>query len=178
MEKGDMIRQEKYHETKKHGLREFPFNIYPCSIPGDFQNVALHWHEEMEIISIKKGRGNVVVDRVVYEVEEGDVMAVFPGQLHAIYGFEDQRMDYENIIFSLSLLMGAEGDLCTERFLLPLAREQVREPLFKRREMCIRDSRKTGVTMWMKAVRSRPAGLLSAEQMPLGRSMPTGIMRM
>ena len=54
----------------------------------------------------KKGQGNVVVDRVVYEVEEGDVMAVFPGQLHAIYGFEDQRMDYENIIFSLSLLMG------------------------------------------------------------------------
>ena len=51
----------------------------------------------------------MVVDRVVYEVEEGDVMAVFPGQLHAIYGFEDQRMDYENIIFSLSLLMGAEG---------------------------------------------------------------------
>ena len=48
--------------------------------------------------------------------EEGDVMAVFPGQLHAIYGFEDQRMDYENIIFSLSLLMGAEEDLCTERF--------------------------------------------------------------
>ena len=97
MEKGDMIRQEKYHETKKHGLREFPFNIYPCSIPGDFQNVALHWHEEMEIISIKKGQGNVVVDRVVYEVEEGDVMVVFPGQLHAIYGFEDQRMDYENM---------------------------------------------------------------------------------
>ena len=119
MEKGDMIRQEKYHETKKHGLREFPFNIYPCSIPGDFQNVALHWHEEMEIISIKKGQGNVVVDRVVYEVEEGDVMAVFPGQLHAIYGFEDQRMDYENIIFSLSLLMRAEEDLCTERFPSP-----------------------------------------------------------
>ena len=37
MEKGDMIRQEKYHETKKHGLREFPFNIYPCSIPGIFR---------------------------------------------------------------------------------------------------------------------------------------------
>lgn len=164
MEKGDMIRQEKYHETKKHGLREFPFNIYPCSIPGDFQNVALHWHEEMEIISIKKGQGNVVVDRVVYEVEEGDVMAVFPGQLHAIYGFEDQRMDYENIIFSLSLLMGAEEDLCTERFLFPLAREQVREPLFKRRGVegyeafagciqaldCVSEERGTGYQLAVK----------------------------
>lgn len=106
----------------------------------------------------------MVVDRVVYEVEEGDVMAVFPGQLHAIYGFEDQRMDYENIIFSLSLLMGAEGDLCTERFLLPLAREQVREPLFKRRGMegyeafagciqaldCVSEERGTGYQLAVK----------------------------
>ena len=57
-------------------------------------------------------------------------MAVFPGQLHSIYGVDDQRMDYENIIFSLSLLMGTEEDLCTERYLLPLVREQVREPHF------------------------------------------------
>ena len=39
-----------YHEIKEHGKREFPFNIYPCSIPVDFSHVALHWHEEMEII--------------------------------------------------------------------------------------------------------------------------------
>ena len=135
MEEGEGIKQETYHETKKHGRRNFPFNIYPCSIPGDFRNVALHWHEEMEIISIKKGRGRVVADQIVYGVEEGDVMAVFPGQLHSIYGVDDQRMDYENIIFSLSLLMGTEEDLCTERYLLPLVREQVREPLFMRKGM-------------------------------------------
>lgn len=46
-----------YHEIKEHGKREFPFNIYPCSIPVDFTHVALHWHEEMEIIAVKKGNG-------------------------------------------------------------------------------------------------------------------------
>ena len=44
-----------YHEIKEHGKREFPFNIYPCSIPVDFTHVALHWHEEMEIIAVKSG---------------------------------------------------------------------------------------------------------------------------
>mgnify|MGYP002236431676 CR=1 FL=1 len=83
----------------------------------------------------KKGRGRSWQTGSVYEVEEGDVMAVFPGQLHSIYGVDDQRMDYENIIFSLSLLMGTEEDLCTERYLLPLVREQVREPLFMRKGM-------------------------------------------
>ena len=42
-----------YHEIKEHGKREFPFNIYPCSIPVDFTHVALHWHEEMEIIAVQ-----------------------------------------------------------------------------------------------------------------------------
>ena len=27
---------------------------YPCSIPLDFSRVPLHWHDEMEIIYIKK----------------------------------------------------------------------------------------------------------------------------
>ena len=30
-------------EKKKHGEIRFPFNIYPCTIPGDFPQVALHW---------------------------------------------------------------------------------------------------------------------------------------
>ncbi len=39
MEKGDMIRQEKYHETKKHGLREFPL----ISIPVPFRGIFRMW---------------------------------------------------------------------------------------------------------------------------------------
>lgn len=47
----------KYQETKQHGSRLFPFNIYPCTIPLDFPAVPLHWHKEMELIYIKKGKG-------------------------------------------------------------------------------------------------------------------------
>ena len=45
-----------YHEIKEHGKREFPFNIYPCTIPLDFPAVPLHWHKEMELIYNKKGK--------------------------------------------------------------------------------------------------------------------------
>lgn len=34
-------------ETKQHGAVRFPFNIYPCTIPGDFPQVALHWQDSM-----------------------------------------------------------------------------------------------------------------------------------
>ena len=118
-----------YHEIKEHGKREFPFNIYPCSIPVDFTHVALHWHEEMEIIAVKKGNGRITVDTVSYPVSEGDILAVFPGQLHAISCGSGERMEYENIIFRISMLMGDNGDGCTVHFLSPLQEGQAKKPV-------------------------------------------------
>ena len=46
-----------YQETKQHGSRLFPFNIYPCTIPLDFPVVSLHWHKEMELIYVKNEKG-------------------------------------------------------------------------------------------------------------------------
>ena len=40
-----MPNQERLRETKHHGAVRFPFNIYPCTIPGDFLQVPLHWHD-------------------------------------------------------------------------------------------------------------------------------------
>ena len=60
-----------YHEIKEHAGRDFPFNIYPCSIPADFRQVPVHWHEDMEIIAVKKGRGVVTVDMEPYEAGAG-----------------------------------------------------------------------------------------------------------
>ena len=43
-----MENQPTLRETKKHGAAWFPFNIYPCAIPLDFTQVALHWQDSME----------------------------------------------------------------------------------------------------------------------------------
>ena len=118
-----------YHEIKEHAGRDFPFNIYPCSIPLDFKLVPVHWHEEMEIISVKKGRGLVTVDMVPYEVGTGDAVAVFPGQLHGISQTGGEAMEYENIIFRPSMLMAADQDVCTAEFLLPLAEGRIKSPV-------------------------------------------------
>ena len=50
-----MQKQVSLRETKQHGAVRFPFNIYPCTIPGDFPQVALHWQESMELIFVKRG---------------------------------------------------------------------------------------------------------------------------
>ena len=65
-----------YHENKSHTPTEFPYNTYLCSIPLDFRSVKLHWHEEVEIIVIKKGEGIVSVDLTEYHVQIGDIILV------------------------------------------------------------------------------------------------------
>ena len=50
---------QNYQERKRHTAAAFPYNTYLCSIPLDFTHVPLHWHAELELIVIKKGRFRV-----------------------------------------------------------------------------------------------------------------------
>ncbi len=109
-----------YHENKTHTSPDFPYNTYLCSIPLDFCSVSIHWHEEAEIIVIKKGEGTVTVDLTEYEVHTGDVVFVMSGQLHSIRQLGSSSMEYENILFQPSLLRSGEDDLCWQQFLSPL----------------------------------------------------------
>ena len=114
-----MQNQASLQETKQHGAVRFPFNLYPCTIPGDFPQVALHWQESMELVFVKRGTGLVQVGAESCPARMGDIFIFTPGTLHALRQAEGQCMEYENIIFELELLGGAD-DLCAERYLLPL----------------------------------------------------------
>ena len=114
-----MQNQASLQETKQHGAVRFPFNLYPCTIPGDFPQVALHWQESMELVFVKRGTGLVQVGAESCQARMGDIFIFTPGTLHALRQAEGQCMEYENIIFELELLGGAE-DLCAEKYLLPL----------------------------------------------------------
>ena len=124
-------------ETKQHGAVRFPFNIYPCTIPGDFPQVALHWQDSMELVFVKKGRGIVQAGLTTYTAQAGDIYVFAPGVLHALRQLPGEAMEYENIIFELELLGGA-GDICAEKYLLPLQSGRLALPM--------RLARKTGAT--------------------------------
>jgi mannose-6-phosphate isomerase-like protein (cupin superfamily) len=107
-----------YRETKVHEQPGFAYNTYLCTIPLDFPKVALHWHDEMELIYIKKGSGEITLDLNAYEVCSGSIAVVPPGCLHSISS--EEHMEYENIIFSVSLLETSGDDWCSRAFFSPL----------------------------------------------------------
>lgn len=111
---------ELYHEVKEHSPLDFPYNTYLCSIPLDFKSVNIHWHDDVEIIVIKKGEGIISVDLVPYNVNAGDIIFIFSGQLHSIEQKDNLSMEYENILFKPVLLKSSGPDLCNDNFLKPL----------------------------------------------------------
>lgn len=121
----NILEYENYQEKKSHAGAAFPFNIYLCSIPLDFRQVPLHWHDEMEIIYVKKGSGRVTVDFTPYRVSAGSLVFICPGQLHSIEQYEDERMEYENIIFRLDMLISQNPDICNTDFLTPLLERRI-----------------------------------------------------
>lgn len=119
---------ENYHENKTHGELVFPYNTYLCSIPLDFTSVPLHWHDEMELIYIKKGQGVVSVDFRPHRVNAGTIVLILPGQLHSIEQYESFSMEYENIIFHPGMLIPKNMDSCSLDYIQPLLRGQITVP--------------------------------------------------
>lgn len=121
----NILEYEDYKEKKSHADASFPLNIYPCTIPLDFEQVPLHWHDEMEIIYVKKGKGIITVDFTPYLVSSGSLIFVAPGQLHSIEPYENCPMEYENIIFRLDMFLTQTPDWCGTNFLLPLYEHRI-----------------------------------------------------
>ena len=115
------------YENKIHGSKSFPFNIYPCSIPLDFQSVPLHWQEGMEIIFIKKGKGIVQVSTEIFEAKEKDIFIVPPTFLHALRSMHNHSMEYENFLFDLRFIGLDTKDKCLE-YLIPLSQGNIKTP--------------------------------------------------
>lgn len=120
------------HEKTSHFDFNIPYNTYPCTIPLDFDSVPLHWHEDVEFIYIKKGRGIIVIDGSEYDVEKGDIAFIVPGNVHGIFQYQDDSMEYENILFNGKMFSSSLDDFY-DTFLLPFFENTVEIPkIFKK----------------------------------------------
>ncbi|MDY3985262.1 helix-turn-helix transcriptional regulator [Dysosmobacter sp.] len=167
-------------ETKQHGSVLFPFNIYPCTIPLDFPSVSLHWHKSMELIYVKKGRGEVQVGTQLFTAEAGDIFILPPSTLHALRELPGSVMEYENLIFDPVFLGSGTADICAQQYLIPLAAGRLPLPRHLREGQpgyagaaaCLTEAealcreRMTGYELEVRAVMLRFLFLLMQVRMP------------
>lgn len=124
----NILEYENYQEIKLHYNADFSYNTYLCSIPLDFYAVPVHWHSEMELVCVKKGRGIVSVDLIDYNVTADCIVLILPGQLHSISQYKDENFEYENIIFDAQMLFPKQSDALTEAFFQELLAQTILLP--------------------------------------------------
>ena len=114
----NILEYQRYQE--KISWKPFISIYHICARSLDFSYVPIHWHDEMELIYIKKGHGIITVDFTQYQVSAGTLALIIPGQLHSIEQYENESMEYENIIFHPQILLSKQTDTCSTDYFSPL----------------------------------------------------------
>ena len=115
-------------ENKKHGNFLLPFIKYDTFIPNCFSIFPMHWHDEMEIIKIIKGKYIVNINLKEYVVEEGDIVILKPCTLHSFKQYENEKMVSKTIMFDLSMLNSNVTDACSIKYFTPFLDNKVSYP--------------------------------------------------
>ena len=119
-----MAENKAIRETKRHGLINFPFEVYRCKIPETFHFFPMHYHEEFEIVYMLEGILDCQINMEHFICREGDILVIPPGKVHGFNLFEDKSCHYANILFSLNLLEKEDSEIFTT-FFKPYLKESI-----------------------------------------------------
>ena len=119
-----MAENKAIRETKRHGLINFPFEVYRCKIPETFHFFPMHYHEEFEIVYMLEGILDCQINMEHFICREGDILVIPPGKVHGFNQFEDKSCHYANILFSLNLLEKEDSEIFTT-FFKPYLKESI-----------------------------------------------------
>ena len=126
MQKNQEMQAER--EKARHGDILLPVNSYHCLVPGTYRELALHWHEEMEITLIREGSSNYRIGQRDFLAVEGDILLIPPFCTHSASEIPNRTMVSDSLVFHLDLLGAKEQDLSASKYLRPLAEGQLQMP--------------------------------------------------
>lgn len=109
-------------ERKQQGTIMHPLKIYKMQNSMQKIDVPYHWHENVEIILMQKGKLTLKIQENDFIGKPGDIFYINPKELH---GMQAQTTDclYFAFVFPLSWIQFAQTDEVEERYLSPLAKE-------------------------------------------------------
>ena len=116
-------------EENKHGSYLLPYSIYRTHIPDFFTSFPLHWHEEIEIITVTSGCSRYIVDFKEYILNAGDILIIPPASLHSFEQYENCKFYATTIIFDRKMIDGSQIDACSTKYVIPLFNNEIILPI-------------------------------------------------
>ncbi len=110
---------QRLKELNPHGTLAFPCAGY-SSVYTDSEEHAIpwHWHEDLEIIYMAKGRMELKIPSKSFYIEEGDAFVINSNILH--YGIGADYCHLYSLVFSPLLISGSEDSVFARKYLKPL----------------------------------------------------------
>ena len=118
--------KKRLKEEAVHGTVKFPLAVYRYEGEGNFE-VNLHWHEETEIIFLKKGKFCIDVNMQKYRLDGPAMLFVGSGDIHEIHGGEGCRESA--VVFDMKMLSFEHYDSVQYQMLGPLLNRTVQLPV-------------------------------------------------
>lgn len=114
-------------EARRHVDAGLPVSYYRMQPPYDnYEQLECHWHGEMELFLVERGRVRIQCGRDYLEAEQGDLAFFTSGELHAALPLDEGPLDYSAVVFSPEFLCGGEQDVTRMRYVAPVAEGRLR----------------------------------------------------
>lgn len=123
MKKENTLKTNK--EKARHGDIFLPVNSYHCLIPFTYRELALHWHEEMEITFIQEGTSDYKVGKEEFKANAGDIILIPPYCTHSACEIPGKTMISDSMVFHPDYLGASNQDLSASKYLRPMAEGQL-----------------------------------------------------
>lgn len=108
-----------FQELKAHGSLEFPCAGYSELYTSQFDNtVPWHWHEEIEVLYVRKGTVKLQIPGQCCELKEGDCFVINGNILH--YAEASLSSQLQSIVFGTGLITGNQESVYAQKYIMPL----------------------------------------------------------
>lgn len=112
-------------ENVDHGNQMLPLKVYHTILEQGIHDLYLHWHNEMEFIYIKSGKGIFEINLKSYEVSAGDLLIINKGSIHSGIGIKGIGCECLTIVFDLNMLQSFMLDSCQAKYITPIVNDEV-----------------------------------------------------
>ena len=110
-----------FKEKRAHGSLLFPCSIYHTEQNGEIQVMLYkHWHEEAEILYVKEGKMEIVIEDKSIIVDKDSVLYIPPNSLHGAYRINKSACSFTSIVFHPTFIYSYTNDLIQQQYLSPL----------------------------------------------------------
>lgn len=142
-------------ELTEHGTLLFPAAFYHDDLQEE--DVAWHWHDELEIFLVSEGATEVTAGSETYVIEAGDGIFINAGILHGARMYGETGCRYHSIVFHSSLIGGSADSIFWQNYLNPLMKDGGSgSVLLRRTELWQRECLELLETAWQSGIGEQP----------------------